>query len=116
MRELEKYYKFVSLKQLFLKRAKENWFQFFRIGSFVRVLFYSDGYFNLKFSGICVRKSFCGVGSSFVLKNRLGLTYKYFFFMPTIVRMVLIRFLKIIISKKGGILYIKKVWRNVRRV
>jgi hypothetical protein len=92
MHEIGKYYVFSGAKQLFLKRSKISWMCFFRVGSFVRVVFYSDGYINLKFSGICAKKVVSGVGSTFTLSDRSGLRYKYFFFMPTILRLKVIRF------------------------
>lgn len=92
MQEIEKYYMFVSSRELFFRRAKVNWFKFFRAGSFVRVVFYSEAYINLKFTGICTKKSFRGLGSTFTLVNKIGLKYKYFLYMPTIIRLVLVRF------------------------
>jgi hypothetical protein len=92
MREIGKYYMFVSSGELFFRRSKANWFQFFRVGSFVRVLFYSEAYINLKFTGICTKKSFHGLASTFTLVNKIGLKYKYFAYMPTILRLVLVRF------------------------
>jgi hypothetical protein len=56
-------------------------------------LFYSEAYINLKFTGIRIKKSFHGIGSTFILANKIGLKYKYFVSMPTIMRLVLIHFL-----------------------
>jgi hypothetical protein len=101
MHEIKKYYMFAGAKELFLRRIKVNWFKFFRIGSFVRVTFYSEAYTNLKFTGICIKKSFHGIGSTFTSANGIGLKYKYLVFMPTIVRLVPLHFLNA-----------SMVWRN----
>ena len=95
MQEIRKYKIFSGPKELFLSRNRANWFKFFRISSFVRLFFYSDGYIHLKFFGICVFKSFKGIGSTFILSDRSNQNYRFYFFSPTIIKIDLIRFLMI---------------------
>ena len=93
MRGIKKYRVFSGPKELFLSRNRLDWFKFFRISSFVRLLFYSDGYIHLKFFGICACKSFKGLASTFILSDRSNQNYRFYFFSPTIIKITLVHFL-----------------------
>jgi ribosomal protein L19 len=92
MQGLQKYYIFSGSKEIFRRRLKSSWIQFFKIGSFLRIIFYSDGYINLKFSGICISKSLRGVGSTFQLADRSGVNNWFYFFSPVIKNITIVKF------------------------
>lgn len=92
--EISKYYIFSGSKELYRRRFKPFWIKYFRVSSFIRVILYSEAYFNLKFSGVCIDKTFKGLGSTFELADRVGIHQRFYFFSPTVKSITLIKFLE----------------------
>lgn len=94
MRGRSKFYLYSgNRREIWEFKYNPEWIKYFRISSFVRVMFYSDMYYSLKFSGVCVNKSNKGIGTNFKLKDRLGLCQMFYFFSPTLRSILIVRLL-----------------------
>lgn len=59
------------------------------VGDFVSIEYFTDGFFHIKFHGVCISKTFCGFGSSFVLSDKLSLQQRFFVFSPFLKRVTI---------------------------
>lgn len=86
---ISKYYKYSSKPELYKRLSLVAFVRLLRIGSVLTVYYYTDGFFNIKFHGVCVRKTNKGFGSSFVISARSGLKQRFFVFSPYLKKVII---------------------------
>ena len=52
------------------------------ISDLVNVEYFTDGFFNIKFYGFCIAKSYKGIASSFEISDKFSLSQRFFVFSP----------------------------------
>lgn len=87
---LKNYY-IVSSERHILRSSLNDRIKYFSIGRYMSVVFSSQGFFKIRFSGFCVSKSFCGISSRFVLRNRLGIEQRFMYFSPAVSFIVVLK-------------------------
>jgi len=80
MGELKNYRIFSIKIKLYELKNFDFWAKFFNISDFVKVDFFLDGFFGTKFVGVCVKKRNKGVSSNFVLSDKFGINFMFYYY------------------------------------
>lgn len=86
---ISKYYIYSSRRNLYENLGLLKFVRYISIADLVSVEYFTDGFFNIKFHGVCVSKTNKGLASSFVLSDKFSLQQRFFVFSPYVRRVII---------------------------
>ncbi len=103
MGEISKYYIYSSRLSLYDDLSLLKFLRRVEVSDLVSVEYFTDGFFNIKFHGLCISKTFRGIGSSFVISDKFSLSQRFFIFSPYLKRVTIFtrRFKKVYILNRS---------------
>jgi hypothetical protein len=54
------------------------WTKFFLVGDFLKIEYFTDAFFNIKFIGVCIDKTHRGLGSTVLIGDRDGFYQRFY--------------------------------------